>query len=42
MKKENLLTKFVNNQDGKIGYIIAWLFGVPVSLLFIIFLVRGH
>lgn len=28
-------------QDGKIGYIIAWLLGVPASLLFVIFLIRG-
>jgi hypothetical protein len=28
-------------QEGKIGYIILWLLGVPVSLLLLIFLIRG-
>jgi len=44
MKKEDKqkLLAIVNNEDGKIGYIIAWLLGVPVSVLFLIFLIRGH
>jgi len=32
----------VLNENGRIGYIIAWLMGVPASILFLIFLVRGH
>lgn len=32
----------VRNQQGRIGYLVAWLLGVPVSVLFIIFLIRGH
>lgn len=32
----------MENQQGRIGYLIAWMFGVPVSVLFIIFLIRGH
>jgi len=28
-------------ESGKIGYILAWAMGVPVSLLFIVFLLRG-
>lgn len=32
----------LKSEAGKIGYIIAWLLGVPASLLFIIFLIRGH
>ena len=42
MKKllSNLPT--VKNEEGAIGYIIAWLFGVPASILLLIFLVRGH
>lgn len=40
-KNEGALA-MLNDQSGKIGYIIAWLFGVPVSLLFVIFLIRGH
>lgn len=29
------------NQRGKIGYILLWLIGVPVPILFGIFLLRG-
>lgn len=29
------------NQTGKIGYIILWVMGVPVSVLLFIFLLRG-
>lgn len=36
------MNKLIENQAGKIGYIIAWLLGVPASLLFLIFLIRGH
>lgn len=32
---------FLNNQSGKIGYILAWLLGVPIPILFLIFLLRG-
>ena len=32
----------VENQAGRIGYVVAWLLGVPASLLFVIFLIRGH
>jgi hypothetical protein len=28
-------------ERGAIGYILLWLMGVPASLLFLIFLVRG-
>jgi hypothetical protein len=31
----------VSNEEGAIGYIAAWLLGVPASVLFIIFLMRG-
>jgi hypothetical protein len=30
------------NESGRIGYVIAWLLGVPASMLFFVFLVRGH
>lgn len=30
------------SQEGKIGYLIAWLMGVPASVLLVIFLFRGH
>ena len=32
----------INNESGRIGYIIGWLCGVPVSVLLLIFLLRGH
>lgn len=32
----------LSKQEGKVGYILAWLLGVPTSLLFVIFLIRGH
>jgi hypothetical protein len=28
-------------QEGKIGYILAWLLGVPIPILFVVFLLRG-
>jgi hypothetical protein len=28
-------------EEGKIGYIILWFLGVPVSVLLLIFLLRG-
>ena len=49
VKKQNQLDvlkkavwKQVSNDNGRIGYIIAWLCGVPASLLLLIFLIRGH
>lgn len=32
----------MEDQSGRIGYLIAWFLGVPVSILFIVFLIRGH
>jgi hypothetical protein len=31
----------LTNQKGKIGWILLWALGVPIPLLFILFLVRG-
>ena len=31
----------LDDQKGKIGYIILWLLGVPASILILIFLLRG-
>jgi hypothetical protein len=33
--------KILRNQEGKIGYILLWLVGVPIPILIVIFLVRG-
>lgn len=35
------LERFVN-ESGKIGYALLWLLGVPLPILLIIYLVRGH
>lgn len=36
----NALIKY-ENQKGAIGYILGWLLGIPVSVLLLIFLIRG-
>jgi hypothetical protein len=28
-------------QEGKVGYILLWLIGVPLPILFLIYLLRG-
>jgi hypothetical protein len=33
--------EFKQYQEGKMGYILAWLLGVPIPVLFVIFLLRG-
>ena len=33
--------RLMNAEEGAIGYIVAWLLGVPASVLFLIFLLRG-
>jgi len=43
-KNENgegsVLARLVNKEEGAIGYIAAWLLGIPASVLFVIFLLR--
>ena len=37
-----LVEKLLESEDrGAIGYIFLWLLGVPASVLFVIFLMRG-
>jgi hypothetical protein len=31
----------MKQEQGAIGYILLWLLGVPASLLFVVFLMRG-
>ena len=31
----------LQNQEGKVGYVIAWFLGVPASVLVVIYLLRG-
>jgi hypothetical protein len=41
---ENLKSRLENlrsRQEGKMGYILLWALGVPIPLLFVIFLLRG-
>jgi hypothetical protein len=33
--------KFLQSQEGKIGYAIAWLLGIPIPILILVFLLRG-
>ena len=37
----NRVAEQLSQEDGAIGYIILWILGVPASLLFLIFLMRG-
>ncbi len=30
------------SESGRIGYVIAWLLGVPFWILVLVFLIRGH
>jgi len=32
---------YVTNENGAIGYLVAWMLGVPASILLVIFLLRG-
>lgn len=34
-------TRIYKESEGAIGYILLWLMGVPASLLFLVFLLRG-
>jgi len=40
LKKRNYKSS-PDNQSGKIGYILLWLLGVPIQILFGIYLLRG-
>lgn len=33
--------RWVRTQEGKIGYILLWALGVPIPILFLIYLLRG-
>ena len=33
--------KSPKSQRGKIGYILAWLLGIPIPILILVFLLRG-
>jgi hypothetical protein len=46
-KVKTLKTSFLNansalkSQSGRIGYILLWALGVPIPVLFLIYLLRG-
>lgn len=35
------VTTALKRQEGKVGYILLWLLGIPVPVLLVIFLLRG-
>lgn len=35
------LSALKSRQEGKMGYILLWLLGIPVPILFFVFLLRG-
>ncbi len=38
--KEKILKDF-KSQEGRIGYVLAWLVGIPVPILIAVYLLRG-
>jgi len=39
--KPNNEKRWMRRQEGKIGYILAWLIGIPIPILIVVFLLRG-
>ena len=39
--KTNPFAHLPSAQHGKVGYIFLWLLGVPIPILFILYLLRG-
>ena len=37
----NKLKQRLNDQQGKVGWILLWLLGVPIPVLLVLFLLRG-
>jgi hypothetical protein len=37
----NALIKSPKNEQGAVGYALAWLLGIPIPILLIVFLLRG-
>lgn len=40
-RMQEKLQQWRGKQEGKLGYILLWALGVPIPLLFVIFLLRG-
>lgn len=39
--RRTMLPSLKRYQEGKIGYILLWLIGIPIPVIFLIFLLRG-
>ena len=39
--RASLIERAISQEQGAVGYIVLWLLGVPASILFVIFLLRG-
>jgi len=39
--RRNTFPSLKRYQEGKIGYILLWLIGIPIPVIFLIFLLRG-
>lgn len=35
------MKSILNNENGKVGWILLWALGVPIPVLLILFLIRG-
>ena len=34
-------SEYLASQEGKIGYILAWIIGIPIPLLLLVYFIRG-
>lgn len=41
MKSIQNIRSIYKNQEGKIGYILAWLLGIPIPILLLVYFLRG-
>jgi hypothetical protein len=42
MRNDDNKLMVVNREEGKIGWALAWLIGVPLPVLIILYLIFGH
>lgn len=42
MKLQNMKDTWHRWQEGRIGYALLWLLGIPLPVLLIVYLLRGH
>lgn len=41
-KVQSSVRKTIGNEDGVVGYGIAWLMGVPITVLVVVYLIFGR